>query len=232
MSFLILTCPSCEASFKLDPKALAPSGAAVRCTACATRWFSYTDGTNGPIMESEAQEPLAKPFIEEGDIPLVPQVKRELKRTPLAPAQPQKTMSWPIFVFLASCILLLGFLLGRETVLRNLPQTQPIYAALGLETNLLGVEFQNVTTKRIEDKNSDILIIEGKLYNFSPKATKLPKIMLSLREKGGKEIYAWSAPAPVETLESKTSVDFRARLASPPLEGYDVLIRLAQKGEE
>jgi predicted Zn finger-like uncharacterized protein len=245
MTPLILVCPHCETSFKLNPTALAPTGAVVRCTACATRWFAHEDGAEGPILGEEAhdevqkEEKKAKPFIAENDIPLVPDApemkardsKRVLYENKTPALAPPRQMPWSVFALLAACILLLGFFIGRETVLRFAPQTAPLYRAIGLDTNLLGVEFQNITTKRIEDKASDILIIEGKIYNYTGKNAVIPKILLSLRDKSGKEIYAWSAPAPQEMLEAKASVDFRARLASPPLEGYDVLLRFAKDNE-
>ena len=41
---MLLTCPSCETSFRVKPEALGPSGRTVRCARCHTNWFAAPEG--------------------------------------------------------------------------------------------------------------------------------------------------------------------------------------------
>jgi hypothetical protein len=51
---------------------------------------------------------------------------------------------------------------------------------------------------------------------------------LSVRGPDGLPLYTWTNEAPRKTLGVTESARFRARLASPPAEGREVLVRFAE----
>lgn len=55
---MIISCPSCGASFNVQPEALGPAGRTVKCSKCAYRWRALPDGT---AEEEPAAEGLGLP---------------------------------------------------------------------------------------------------------------------------------------------------------------------------
>ncbi|HXY90637.1 MAG TPA: zinc-ribbon domain-containing protein, partial [Xanthobacteraceae bacterium] len=56
---MLLSCPSCETSFRVKPEALGPSGRTVRCARCQTSWFALPEG-------AELEPAIAAPAMEAG----------------------------------------------------------------------------------------------------------------------------------------------------------------------
>ena len=53
----------------------------------------------------------------------------------------------------------------RNDVVRWLPQTASLYAAVGLPINLRGLVFTNVTTERETHEGVEVLVVEGSIVN-------------------------------------------------------------------
>lgn len=91
---------------------------------------------------------------------------------------------------------------------------------------------QNIKT-RFEGEGADrALIIEGMILSDASTPHNLPGLSFEIRsavEDGsvGQSIFQWMIPPPAPTIERGNPVSFRARLASPPREGKDIVIRLA-----
>ncbi|MDX6750307.1 DUF3426 domain-containing protein [Geminicoccaceae bacterium 1502E] len=58
---MIINCPSCDTSYKIDPAVLGGQGRKVRCTSCGVRWFVAPPppGKDAPAPEAPASESLA-----------------------------------------------------------------------------------------------------------------------------------------------------------------------------
>jgi len=56
---MIITCPSCGASFNVKAEALGPNGRSVKCSKCAHRWHAMADGESAeaPIAASDSAAP-------------------------------------------------------------------------------------------------------------------------------------------------------------------------------
>ncbi len=100
----------------------------------------------------------------------------------------------------------------------------------GLTTPRLA--FGNIRT-RFEGEGADrALVIEGVILSDATTPHNLPSLSFEIRsgsgESGsGQSIFQWMIPPPAPTIDRGTPVPFRARLASPPREGKDIVIRLA-----
>jgi hypothetical protein len=53
----------------------------------------------------------------------------------------------------------------------------------------------------------------------------VPRLRFALRNATGHEVYAWTAQPAKPTVGSGNGLPFRARLASPPPDGRDVIVR-------
>jgi predicted Zn finger-like uncharacterized protein len=55
---MIISCPSCGASFNIKPEALGPNGRSVKCSKCAHRWHATAD-EDAPEAQAAAPAPAA-----------------------------------------------------------------------------------------------------------------------------------------------------------------------------
>jgi predicted Zn finger-like uncharacterized protein len=127
-----------------------------------------------------------------------------------------------ILTLLAIYLMLIGW---RTDVVRWLPQTASLYAALGLPVNLRGLVFTSVTTERETHEGVEVLVVEGTIVNDFKRAVEVPRLRFSVRNKSGYEIYSWTALPNRNALLPGESLPFRSRLASPPREADRVQVR-------
>jgi predicted Zn finger-like uncharacterized protein len=113
----------------------------------------------------------------------------------------------------------------RRDIVRMLPQTASFYSLLGLPVNLRGLVFDDVTTSTEQHDGVPILVVQGTIVNRTSAVTDVPRMKLQVRNAARQEIYAWTAAPPRATLTAYQAVAFRTRLASPPPEAADVLVR-------
>jgi predicted Zn finger-like uncharacterized protein len=140
---------------------------------------------------------------------------------------------WPVLGFPAILIALLAattILIGwRTEVVRVLPQTASLFATMGLPVNLRGLAFENVQmTKEVQD-GVTVLVVEGSIVNVADKTVAVPQLRLSVRNGGRNEIYAWTTQPTRAVLGPAETLPFRSRLASPPGEARDVLVRFLSR---
>jgi predicted Zn finger-like uncharacterized protein len=113
----------------------------------------------------------------------------------------------------------------RTTVVRAAPELAGLYAAIGLPVNLRGLEFTEIkTTHEIQD-GIPVLVIEGEVMNVTRAPVEVPRLRLAVIGPDQRELYAWTALLPRSVLPEGERLSFRSRLASPPAEGKQVLVR-------
>ena len=132
------------------------------------------------------------------------------------------SMPTVILVLLAVLAALLGW---RADVVRVMPQTGSLFAAIGMPVNLRGLAFQDVkTTKELQD-GVPVLVVEGRIVNISKLMLEVPRIRFAMRNATGNEVYNWTTLPQRPTLAPNAEQAFRTRLASPPAEGREVVVR-------
>jgi predicted Zn finger-like uncharacterized protein len=136
----------------------------------------------------------------------------------------QRLISAPMLVVVFAAVLL-SALNWRAAVVRHFPQTASLYTAVGLPVNLRGLFFEKVRSTAEVHDGVTVLIIEGTIVNLTTRTLEVPRLRLSLRNSVGHEVYAWTALPPKSTVGSGNGLPFRARLASPPPDGRDVIVR-------
>jgi hypothetical protein len=135
---------------------------------------------------------------------------------------------WPTAI-LALVAVNLGLIAFRAEVVRFLPQTASLYAAIGLPVNLRSLVFSNVTTATETSDGVQVLLVEGTIASTAKRAVEVPRLRFALRNDSGHEIYTWTAAAPKNALAPGAKLEFRSRLASPPREGSDLLVRFVNR---
>lgn len=117
----------------------------------------------------------------------------------------------------ALALLVAGALSARESVVRHLPGTARIFAALGYPVNLRGLEFQNVTFRTEIDNGVPVLAVSGDIVNVTARTVRVPDIRYSLRNATRHEVYHWTGRAQAGEVAPEARTGFLTRLASPPL---------------
>ena len=147
------------------------------------------------------------------------QAERKAKRTAL-----QRLLSLPMLI-VALAAILLGVLQWRATVVRHFPQTGSLFSMLGMPVNLRGLIFQEVKSKNEFHDGVMVLVVEGVIVNLTRSTLEVPRLRFGLRNGTGHEVYAWTALPSRTLLGSGDGLPFRTRLASPPPDGHDVIVR-------
>jgi hypothetical protein len=95
--------------------------------------------------------------------------------------------------------------------------------------NLRGLAFTGITTTTEQHEGVPILVVEGTIVNESRKLTDMPHLRFAVRNAAHQEVYSWTATPPRTMLASGEAVSFHTRLASPPPDARDVLIRFVNR---
>jgi len=117
----------------------------------------------------------------------------------------------------------------RADVVRILPQTASFYAWIGMPVNLRGLNFDSLATTTEQHENVPILVVEGNIVNAAGRMVDVPRLRFAVRNAAREEIYSWTAMPPRALLSPGEAVAFRTRLASPPPDAHDVLVRFVNR---
>ena len=113
----------------------------------------------------------------------------------------------------------------RATVVRYAPQTASLFKSIGLAVNVRGLAIENVKTLREIQDGVMVLIVEGTIANVVNRTVEVPRLRFALRNPAGLEIYAWTTVTGRTVLGTGETTPFRSRLASPPADGREVVVR-------
>ncbi len=149
---------------------------------------------------------------------------RRIRRPP-----PKRKSRWPVPGWGAAIVLLIAINIGliafRADIVRVLPQTAAVYAAVGLEVNLRGLAFTELVTRKETQDGTPMLVVEGVVRSASKQTINVPRLRFAVRNAKGHEIYNWTAVPARNTIAPGATIPFRSRLASPPPEAHAVLVR-------
>jgi len=129
-------------------------------------------------------------------------------------------------------VLLDAIVIGwRSDFVRLMPQTASFYAHLGLPVNLRGLAFDNLNTEVEQHEGVPILVVEGEIFNQTRRIIDVPRLRFAVRNAARQEIYSWTAVLPRTLLSPGDAVPFRTRLASPPPDAHDVMVRFLNRND-
>lgn len=150
------------------------------------------------------------------------------------PRPPKRSrLQWPLSKLQSAILALVvadAIIVGwRGDFVRAMPQTASFYAWLGLPVNVRGLNFDGLATTTEQHDGVPILVVGGKIINVTGKTESVPHLRFAVRNAARQEIYSWSAVPPRNVLGSGEGVAFQTRLASPPPDSHDVLVRFVNR---
>ena len=241
---MLIECPHCAKTYHITRDSVGEDGRSLRCAACREVW-RVAAGAPHDGLEDMRLRHVEMP-VEDGYSPGIeiraiatsaraaPPTYEELYGDALVlrakpPRAPWKLPRPPGALVAALLVLALGMGLvaERRPLVRFVPVSAGLYAAIGLPVNLRGLELRHVTSTLVGEGAQKVLAVEGEITNVSRAETSVPLLQVSLRGLGAREIYGWTTSAPKARLAQGETVQFRARLASPPDSARDVTVRFA-----
>jgi predicted Zn finger-like uncharacterized protein len=118
-----------------------------------------------------------------------------------------------------------GLVAWRADIVRLVPQTASFFGAIGLPVNLRGLEISDVTTTTQAHDGVPVLVVQGRIMSVAKRTVEVPRLRFAIRNELGNEIYNWTALPSRSLLGPGETLTFQSRLASPPAETHDVLVR-------
>jgi predicted Zn finger-like uncharacterized protein len=145
----------------------------------------------------------------------------------------RRAASWPLSrlqsAILALALISIVLVAWRRDVVRILPQTASFYAMLGLPVNLRGLAFDKVATTMEQHEGVPILVVEGNVYNNARKTEDVPRLKFIVRNTARQEVYSWMLAPSRNALQPGEAESFRTRLASPPPDAHDIVLRFVNR---
>jgi predicted Zn finger-like uncharacterized protein len=179
------------------------------------------------IADAPSLLPPEHPLIEAQDTPgedIETVAARRVRRAPRRSQWPSRLLGLP-GVILALLAVHAGLIVWRAEVVRLLPQTASLFAAVGMPVNLRGLAFTGVTTVTDVHDGVPVLVVKGDIVGTTRKPVEVPRLRFAMRNTDGLEVYAWTTLPARSILAPGEKLAFRSELAAPPVDGRDVLVR-------
>jgi len=138
--------------------------------------------------------------------------------------QSRRSSRWTAIVLVLFAVNV-AIVSARDEVVRYLPQTASLFAAIGLPVNLRHLKFENVRISKEVQDGVNILIVDGAIVSTTNKRAAVPRLRFAARNATGQEVYTWTALPSRSILGPGETLDFHSRLASPPADASDVMVR-------
>ena len=154
---------------------------------------------------------------------------RQPRHEPFRDAERAAFWFSPVLAALFAIVLGSMSLVGlKEQIVRAVPASGALYAAIGMPVNVRGLEFRGVTSRVAGENGQRLLKVKGEIANLRSAPTQVPRVEVVVEEENGRPLYRWTAAMPKPKLGGGESVTFETRLVAPPEAGRDVRVRFAQ----
>lgn len=233
---MIVTCPSCEAKYRVDAAALAARGNKVKCAACAHSWVVEDEGLtlNEPVEPSfDADAVAPEPSAPEFDEDPAPSIKEKPAAAVRARAEQQRrkqamAVEGAGWAGVAACVAvaLISAVIFRVNIVQTWPRTAGAYAAVGMDINPYGLEV-GMLTASFEDGG---LYVEGVLENIT--GGERPTVPLNARvlDSHGAVLKSWPVQLESAVLPGGGAERFYTSLDAVPEGAVRVEVIIAEEG--
>ncbi|WP_337186415.1 DUF3426 domain-containing protein [Phenylobacterium sp.] len=224
---MILTCPECATSYFVDELRIPRGGRMVKCTNCGARWRAFQDGREAELSPSEddlvVEGPPAEPAPPAEEDSIVAPEPR-MRRRPAPPPKPKRS---PVLAIGLGVLAVLAVGTGAGILLRHqiagaIPATAPVFAALGLPVNTLGLVIEGVASKPGFQGGRPVLSVTGAIRNVRKDAVEAPPIRVSLLDRNGKVVAGVAAQPLNAKVPPGATRYFALSLLDPPAGAHEL----------
>lgn len=216
---MIVTCPNCEAKYRVEPAALEARGGRVKCASCAHAWtvedeaLTLSEPVAAPQPEPEpAPAPEPAPSLQEKPHAAIRARADARRRTARLAAE---GAGW---AGVAACLLVLAgaAVMFRVDVVEVWPRTAGAYATVGLDVNPYGVEIEGLSAQVETQDGEAALIVSGEIRNITRHPLAMPAFDAVAYGEDGAELARWPVALEAPGLEAAAVLAFEAELPEPP----------------
>jgi len=241
---MILSCPECSTRYRVDAASIGSKGRKVRCSKCGHTWIGLPEAAEpeaapfrppAPVVAEEPLPPPLRAAAPEDDLSAPrPEDRRRPppERRPKAP--PARKRSGGRVVAAIAWIVVLGILGAaaggaiamKDRVIEKWPQSERIYALVGLGPDPIGhgLELRNVKSSEAKNGDERVLAIEGEIANTSGKVRDVPMLKGTLFDAKNAELQSWTFPAPEARLLPGEKAVFKTEVRNPKPEATRLTI--------
>ena len=199
---MILTCPQCSTRYHVDAAAIGAAARTVRCANCGQRWSVKPPADTPQVVEFGPPTLAAAPNGQW----LRPHGPRAALRPASSAGWSRCWSRWS----LASAVI------GRNEIVRAFPASARLYQNLHLPvTAELGLQFEDVTSARLEEGGIAVLVVEGAIVNPTGHERSVPPIRITLLDGGGRQVQEELFWAKEQHLEPGAKTSFSGRVVNP-----------------
>ncbi|MEL8054822.1 MAG: MJ0042-type zinc finger domain-containing protein [Pseudomonadota bacterium] len=210
---MILTCPECETSYFAEPDSIGDSGRTVKCNSCGHSWFVSAAAVAAPTA-TQAHKAY----------------RESQRRKKTAQARTTAVSMW-VIAGAVGIAMLSGLVMFRQQVVQAWPQSASTYAALGMPVNRFEIDFVASDAERFFDGTTPILEVRGLVANTTDGLLNTPLVRVNVLGDDGAILETALAPIEPAVLGAGAEGRFTARIEDPPVEAFELDIRLAAPGE-
>jgi predicted Zn finger-like uncharacterized protein len=199
---MILTCPQCSTRYHVDATALGAAGRTVRCANCGQRWSVSPPADTPQIVEFSTPAPATVPRM----------------RPVAAGEQVQNRRSISLVGWLVAVLAVLvvaSVVIGRNEIVAGFPASASIYQKLGLIPVEHGLQFEAITSTRLQEGGIAVLVVEGGIVNVTPDDREVPPIRITLLDSGGRQLQEELFRAKEQHLQPGARTSFSGRVVNP-----------------
>jgi predicted Zn finger-like uncharacterized protein len=180
-----------------------------------------------PARAPQAEEPFPFPVREPAPerAPFAARAREPAARpyTPVAESEePRPTGRWVLRLAFGALALFVvaglaaGYVL-RVEIVRAFPRMAVLYGLAGIEVNVVGIDFRNVTAASGFENGAPALMVEGEIVNTSRRRVAVPELKASIKDGSGRELSHWTFEAFADSLGPQEVSAFASpRLPLPP----------------
>ncbi len=178
-------------------------GRTVRCASCGHRWPAQPPADTPKVIELN---PAASAAISR----MLPVAAPDQAR----PGGSASLVGWLVGVL--AVLVVASAVIGRNEIVAGFPASATLYQRLGLPiTQQLGLQFEGITSQRLEEGGVTVLVVEGAIVNVSEHDRAVPPIRVTLLDDGGRRLQQELFKAKEIELEAGAKTSFSGRLVNP-----------------
>ena len=140
-----------------------------------------------------------------------------------------RLLKGPAGIGIASTLILAALIVQRDAVVRLAPSSAMLFAKLGLEVNINGLDFAEIRSTLHREGDQRFLVVEGQVISVDRRTVPVPLIEVRVSAADGSTLYSWTTEPPRTSLKPGEALHFRTRLATPPEAGRHVEVRFADQ---
>jgi predicted Zn finger-like uncharacterized protein len=226
---MIVTCPSCEAKYRVEQSALEVRRGRVKCASCAHVWTVAEAAPKPAPAPQAAPAERAKPESEPA--PTLNEKPHTAIRARAATRAKRNraAVEGAGWAGVAACLVaVLGAaFVFRIDVVDAWPRAAGAYAAVGVEVDPVGLAVEALQAELIEEDGAPVLVVEGQVRNVARSVRDTVPLTAVVRDASGAVLAEWSLALESLQLDAGAAERFRTTFPAPPEGGARVDVVIA-----